>query len=94
MSGNKRFATDYLLYHILFAILFRIIDKNGGKPPLTYRQFQSILATLESPPHPEPTLSLEFIHISFTPIKEDHDEKYGVPSLEELGWVTKSCIDD
>jgi cryptochrome len=40
---------------------------------------------MDSPPPAEPTLSPKFINGAYTPIGEDHDEKYGVPTLEELG---------
>jgi cryptochrome len=38
-----------------------------------------------SPPQAEPTINQNFIKNAYTPIAEDHDEKYGVPTLEELG---------
>jgi cryptochrome len=38
-----------------------------------------------SPPQAEPTINQNFIKNAYTPIEEDHDEKYGVPTLEELG---------
>jgi cryptochrome len=40
---------------------------------------------MESPPPAEPALNLKLISGAYTPIGEDHDEKYGVPTLEELG---------
>jgi hypothetical protein len=40
---------------------------------------------MDSPPPAEPTLNAKFINGAYTPIGEDHDEKYGVPTLEELG---------
>jgi cryptochrome len=56
---------------------FRIIDKNNGKAPLTYHQFQAIIASMEPPPKPQATIT------------EDHDERYGVPTLDELGFDTE-----
>lgn len=41
---------------------------------------------MEPPPKPEPTIKEEIIGIAQTPIQEDHNEKYGVPTLEELGF--------
>lgn len=66
-------------------MLFSIIEKNGGKPPLTYHQFQSVVASMDPPPVPEPTVTASFIGNAYTPISDDHDEKFGVPTLEELG---------
>lgn len=59
---------------------------NGGSPPLTYKRFQSVLAKMEAPSEPEETINSEFLVKTKTPIAEDHDDKYGVPTLEELGW--------
>ncbi len=51
---------------------------------MTYRQFQNIVATLDKP--------LEPFHrphtLPHTPIDSVHDERYGVPTLEELGFDT------
>lgn len=69
---------------LLFS-LFRIISMNGGSPPLTYKRFQSVLAKMEAPSEPEETINSEFLVKTKTPIAEDHDDKYGVPTLEELG---------
>lgn len=40
---------------------------------------------MDSPPAAAPTVTLEHLKRVFTPICEDHDEKYGVPTLFELG---------
>lgn len=67
----------------------RIIELNGGEAPLTYNQFQAIVASMDSPVAAVPTVTLEHLKNVFTPISEDHDEKYGVPTLFELGkWIT------
>lgn len=58
---------------------------NGGSPPLTYKRFQSVLAKMEAPSEPEETINSGFLVKTKTPIAEDHDDKYGVPTLEELG---------
>lgn len=43
---------------------------------------------MEAPPQAEPTITLDTIGKSYTPLLEDHDDKYGVPTLEELGFDT------
>lgn len=60
---------------------------NGGEAPLTYNQFQAIIASMDSPVPAVPTVTLEHLKNVFTPISEDHDEKYGVPTLFELGEI-------
>lgn len=76
--------TSHTLYD-----LQKIISMNGGSPPLTYKRFQSVLAKMEAPSEPEETINSEFLEKKKTPIAEDHDDKYGVPTLEELGFDTE-----
>ncbi|KAL7640275.1 UNVERIFIED_CONTAM: hypothetical protein RMT77_009689 [Armadillidium vulgare] len=73
--------------HTLYK-LDRIIEKNGGKPPLTYKSFQNILSQIGPPPLPDPAITPEEINGGVSPISEDHDDKYGVPTLEDLGFDT------
>lgn len=86
------FQSSTQVYFLFY--LSRIIDKNGGKSPLTYKQFQNILASMEPPPAPEPTITLEDFGNCYTPISEDHDDKYGVPTLEELGTFFKNHLNN
>lgn len=65
--------------------LSRIIELNGGQPPLTYKRFQTLISRLDPPEMPVETLSDTLMGRCVTPISEDHGDKYGVPSLEELG---------
>lgn len=44
---------------------------------------------MDPPPQAEPTITEDTIEMSRTPIHEDHDEKYGVPTLDELGFDTE-----
>lgn len=41
---------------------------------------------MEPPPIPEETITEELIGKSLTPVQDDHDERYGVPTLTELGF--------
>ena len=61
------------------------MSMNGGSPPLTFKRFQSVLSKMEPPCEPEETVTSSFLEKKKTPITEDHDDKYGVPTLEELG---------
>ncbi len=74
----------------MLSSLLRILDSCGGKPPLTYRHFVRAVTSLRrSPPAPAPALSARMLGASSaTPVCEDHDEKWGVPSLAELGFDT------
>jgi cryptochrome len=44
---------------------------------------------MEPPPPAELTITEQTIGIARTPIGDDHDDRYGVPSLEELGFDTE-----
>ncbi|XP_063393633.1 cryptochrome-1-like [Cydia fagiglandana] len=74
--------------HTLFK-LDKIIERNGGKAPLTYHQFQALIASMPPPPAAEPTITPQLFKGTVTPISDDHDERFGVPTLEELGFETE-----
>lgn len=52
---------------------------------MTYNKFQKILAEMDLPPRPLETVTASDFGNCRTPLSVDHDEKYGVPTLEELG---------
>ncbi|XP_074132735.1 cryptochrome-2 [Sminthopsis crassicaudata] len=68
--------------------LDRIIELNGQKPPLTYKRFQAIISRMELPKKPVSGVTRQQMERCQAEIREDHDEAYGVPSLEELGFPT------
>ncbi|KAI5713724.1 hypothetical protein M8J76_004297 [Diaphorina citri] len=72
--------------------LDQIIEKNGGKTPLTYHQFQSIVAKMDSPSPAEAPVTPLLVRQATTPLRDDHDEKYGVPTLEELGFDIEGLL--
>lgn len=63
----------------------RIIELNGQKPPLTYKRFQAIISRMELPKKPVGSVTGQQMESCRAEIQENHDEAYGVPSLEELG---------
>jgi len=89
MCKEMGIAVTHEHSHTLYN-LERIIEMNAGKPPLTYKQFQRIIEGMEPPAKPVPTLTLQMLGTSTTPLQDDHDEKFGVPSLEELGFDCES----
>ncbi|XP_036390047.1 cryptochrome-1-like [Megalops cyprinoides] len=76
--------TSHTLYD-----LDRVIELNGGQPPLTYKRFQTLISRMEPPELPVEPLSEAVMGRCITPVSDDHAEKYGVPSLEELGFDTE-----
>ncbi|XP_006566015.1 cryptochrome-1 isoform X4 [Apis cerana] len=77
--------------HTLYK-LDEIIERNGDKPPLTYHQFQTVVASMDPPEPPVPTVTSACVGSAYTPLKEDHDDHYGVPTLEELGFDTEGLL--
>ncbi|MEE6478177.1 hypothetical protein FKM82_011766 [Ascaphus truei] len=69
--------------------LDKIIELNGAQPPLTYKRFQTLISKMEPLEIPAETITAEVMEKCTTPVSDDHDEKYGVPSLEELGFDTE-----
>lgn len=69
--------------------LQNIIDRNGGTAPLTYHQFLAVIACLGPPPQPELPVNQSTLNSAVTPLSDDHDDKFGVPTLEELGFDTE-----
>nr|BAQ55221.1 cryptochrome1 [Chrysiptera cyanea] len=69
--------------------LEKIIELNGGQPPLTYKRFQGLINRMDAVELPAETITSDVVKNCLTPISEDHDDKFGVPSLEELGFETE-----
>lgn len=70
---------------VLVGLYPRIIELNGQKPPLTYKRFQAIISRMELPRKPVGSVTSEQMESCRAEIQDNHDESYGVPSLEELG---------
>ena len=47
---------------------------------------------MDLPKKPEDPVTTETVGKATTPVGSDHDEKYGVPSLEELGMYLLVCF--
>ncbi|XP_053601668.1 cryptochrome-1-like isoform X2 [Plodia interpunctella] len=71
--------------HTLYK-LDKIIERNGGKAPLTYHQFQALIASMPPPPPAEAAITVQTLNGATTPLANDHDDRFGVPTLEELGF--------
>lgn len=77
--------------HTLYQ-LQQIIDRNGGRAPLTYHQFLAVIACMDAPAQAELPVTAKTLNGAHTPITDDHDDKYGVPTLEELGFDTEGLL--
>nr|BAL72538.1 cryptochrome1 [Siganus guttatus] len=74
--------------HTLYS-LAKIIELNDGHPPLTYKRFQDIISQMDAVEHPAETVTQRDLDKCTTPISKNHSDKFGVPSLEELGFETE-----
>uniref|UniRef100_A0A3B3VPN8 Cryptochrome circadian regulator 5 n=2 Tax=Poecilia latipinna TaxID=48699 RepID=A0A3B3VPN8_9TELE len=73
----------YKISHTLYNIE-RIIEENNGKPPLTYKRLQAIVQNLGPPKKPIPAPTLENMRDVKTPGSQKYEDKYRIPTLEEL----------
>ncbi|KAJ8373637.1 hypothetical protein SKAU_G00042170 [Synaphobranchus kaupii] len=69
--------------------LDKIIELNGGQSPLTYKRFQTVISRMAAVETPAEAITSKVIGRCSTPVADDHDEKFGVPTLEELGFDTE-----
>uniref|UniRef100_A0AAY5L7S7 Photolyase/cryptochrome alpha/beta domain-containing protein n=1 Tax=Esox lucius TaxID=8010 RepID=A0AAY5L7S7_ESOLU len=66
----------------------RIVELNNNTPPLTFKRFQAIIQRLELPKKPILPVTRRQTDCCKTDVTANHDKRYGVPSLEELGFKT------
>lgn len=64
-----------------------IIKENGGCPPLTYAMFCQVTEIVGQPPRPREDPNFEGITLA---VSEDHDKKYHLPTLAQLGVESES----
>ncbi|XP_029000458.1 cryptochrome circadian regulator 5 [Betta splendens] len=83
----------YKVSHTLYDV-DRIIEQNNGKTPLTYKRLQELTRSLGPPKKPIPAPSVENMQDVKTPCSENHEGKYGIPTLEELGHNTASLPEE
>lgn len=70
--------------HTLFDIE-EVIAHSGGNPPLVFNDFIKLVAQLGPPKEPAEKPGKALLGSCTTPVTQDHDDKYGVPSVVELG---------
>ncbi|XP_033930755.1 cryptochrome circadian regulator 1a isoform X2 [Pseudochaenichthys georgianus] len=69
--------------------LDKIIELNGGQSPLTYKRFQTLISRMDAVEEPADSITADIMGKCRMPLSENHDDKFGVPSLEELGFDTE-----
>lgn len=87
-SSYLHIRLGYDIFLLLF-LTFRIIELNGGQSPLTYKRFQTLISRMDPVEMPAESITAEIMGKCSTPLSEDHDDKFGVPSLEELGELSQ-----
>ncbi|XP_020497566.1 cryptochrome-1b [Labrus bergylta] len=88
LASEAKVEVMVRISHTLYD-LAKIIELNDGQPPLTYKRFQALVSRMEAVEHPAETITPDVIKNCVTPISDDHDHKFGVPTLEELGFDTE-----
>lgn len=65
----------------------------GTPYPLTFASFQAIIQNMDTPPLPCAPIDERFLQgvDLLTPLTDDHDSHFGVPSLNDLGFPAKSA---
>uniref|UniRef100_W5N0D8 Cryptochrome circadian regulator 4 n=2 Tax=Lepisosteus oculatus TaxID=7918 RepID=W5N0D8_LEPOC len=89
LGQEMGFSVQSCVAHTLYDVQ-RIIKANGGEAPLTYKKFLHVLALLGAPETPARRITREDFRQCRTPTEEESEEKYRVPSLEDLGIVVES----
>ncbi|XP_034541453.1 cryptochrome-1b [Notolabrus celidotus] len=74
--------------HTLYDLV-KIIELNDGQSPVTYKRFQALINRMDPVEPPAETITLDTIRNCATPISHNHNDKFGVPTLEELGFETE-----
>lgn len=69
------------------SLFIRIIELNGGQPPLTYKRFQMLISRMDAVEIPAETITAGILSKCRMPTGDNHDERFGVPSLEDLGKI-------
>ncbi|KAL4225263.1 hypothetical protein ACF0H5_015951 [Mactra antiquata] len=69
----------------------RTISKNGGSPPLTYQRLQTVVSQMGPPEQPK-DVPVKLMNGCKSVVQSDHDAKYGVPTLDDLGKKDKGPI--
>ena len=85
LSSFNFFYPFPFLFFLTLLYTCRIIEKNGGTPPLIYKKLCSIVSSMGTPSKPIPTIDKKTFDGCTTPLGDDEDGKYQVPTLEELG---------
>ena len=67
--------------------LNKILEANGGQAPSTYSHFLKLIGGAVKPPTaPMAALSSRIVGSAVTPVEDNHDERWAVPTLDELGF--------
>ncbi|XP_077081934.1 cryptochrome circadian regulator 4 isoform X2 [Siphateles boraxobius] len=87
LAEERGLQTHTCVSHTLYDVQ-RIVQANGGSPPLTYKKFLQVLSVLGEPEKPCRDASAEDFLRCPTPV--DPELAYGVPSLVDLGLEVQS----
>ena len=64
----------------------RIIKSNEGEAPMLIKTFENVIRQMGPPEKPVDAVNKEMFKGCVCPVSNDHSTKFGIPSLDELGY--------
>lgn len=68
----------------IFTSHYRVIELNHGNVPVTFKQFECLINKLGTPASCAPDVDQDMFENCNTPVKDNHDQIYGVPQYDAL----------
>ncbi|KAJ7339436.1 hypothetical protein OS493_005834 [Desmophyllum pertusum] len=85
LASKAGIEVETRICHSLYD-LDKIIEKNGGTAPLTYKKLCSVVSSMGPPLKPIPTVDKKMFDGCSTPLSDENN--YQLPTLHELGIET------
>ena len=63
-----------------------LLMSTEGRAPQLFDEFKELASQLGRPQMPAPKVTKQLLGSCMTPVGRDHNQQYGVPTLEELGF--------
>jgi len=63
-----------------------LLMSTEGRAPQLFDEFKELASQLGRPQMPAPKVTRQLLGSCMTPVGRDHNQQYGIPTLEELGF--------
>ena len=70
----------------------KVVEANHGTVPTQLKSFENVIRKLGPPPRPVPTVTRAFFSNCVSPVCCNHDDVYGLPTLQELGCKDEDVL--